>query len=353
MKIAFIGAVGLPNRYGGFESFLEQCAPVIARHGHETVVTCDAEAYQDDQSPVFQGVQRVFIGVRANGAMSIFHDLIAFFAVFGRASHIVVLGVSGGPFFPLFRLLCSMTGKKILVNIDGVEWRRTKFSRGRRLALRLFDALAQTCAHVVVYDNEALLQYVLPLARKRARLIGYSGDHALRDQSIKRLAGTALTICRIEPENNIEMIIDGALASSLQRYTIFGNWGGSAYGRELRERYKNEPRLMLLDPVYDQGVVAQHRERCAIYIHGHSVGGTNPSLVEILFYDCTILCFDCSFNRTTAGDSASYFGSSQDLQQLIDTALSMAVVTPDRTATRSRFTREAITAAYLEAMQLA
>ena len=353
MKIAFIGAVGLPNRYGGFEAFLEQCAPVIAHAGHETLVTCDAQAYLDDRNPDFQGVERVFIGVRANGAMSILHDLVAFFTVFRRATHVVVLGVSGGLFFPLFRALCSLTGRKLLVNIDGIEWRRTKFTRTRRLALRLFDTLAQLSAHVVVYDNAALLPFVAPMARRKARLIAYSGDHVVRQPSTQRVPGTALTICRIEPENNVGMTIEGALASGLQRYTVIGNWAGSAYGRELRARFQGEARLALLDPVYDQDIVARHREQCAMYIHGHSVGGTNPSLVEILFYDCAILCFDCNFNRETAMDSASYFTDARTLAQMIDSVLSGAAPVPDRSATRRRYTRDAIAGAYLDVIQLA
>jgi hypothetical protein len=353
MKVAFIGTVGLPNRYGGFESFLEQCAPAIARAGHETFVTCDASAYPGDRGTDFKGVRRVFIEVRANGAMSIWHDFVAFFAVFRRSTHIVVLGVSGGPFFPLFRLSCSLAGKKLLVNIDGIEWRRTKFSRARRLALRMFDALAQLSAHAVVYDNGALLPFVIPAVRRKARLIGYSGDHVVRHRSIRREPGTALTICRIEPENNLQLIIDGALASRIREYTIIGNWNSSDYGRELRARYAGEPRLALLDPVYDHDIVARHREQCAMYIHGHSVGGTNPSLVEILFYDCAIFCFDCSFNRETAMDSAGYFSDERELASLIHAAMTGSAPVPDRTRTRRRYTSDAIAAAYLDAMNLA
>lgn len=350
MKLAFIGAVGLPNRYGGFESFLEQCAPTLVRHGHQVIVTCDASAYQDDRSPTFREVERIFLKVRANGAMSILHDAVAFAAVFARADRIVVLGVSGGIFFPLFRALCALTGKRLLINIDGVEWRRTKFSPTRRLVLRLFDSLAQTCSHGVIYDNSALLPFVLSSARAKARLIAYSGDHVLRLPDVTRLSRTALTICRIEPENNIDMVIAGALGSGLDRYTVIGNWNGSPYGRELKARHADNPRLLLVDPVYDPSTVARHREECAIYIHGHSVGGTNPSLVEILFYDCAILCYDCNFNRETAGASAEYFGNAQALSALINRAEATPSSADDRAATRQRFTASAIATAYEDAI---
>lgn len=350
MKLAFIGAVGLPNRYGGFESFLEQCAPKLAQQGHQVFVTCDASVYPDDQSSNFRGVERVFLKLRANGAMSILHDAVAFAAVFGRADRIVVLGVSGGIFFPIFRLVCTLTRKKLLINIDGVEWRRAKFSRTRRLMLRIFDTLAQICSHRVIYDNAALRPYVLRSAQANSRLIAYSGDHVIRLSGVARIPRTALTVCRIEPENNLDIIMEGAICSSIERYTIIGNWGGSPYGRELKARYADNPRLVLLDPVYDPLTIARHREECAMYIHGHSVGGTNPSLVEILFYDCAIFCFDCSFNRETAGSSATYFSNAQVLAELIDQVDTIPTSPMMRSLTRQRFTTAAIASAYEEAI---
>jgi glycosyltransferase involved in cell wall biosynthesis len=343
VRVAFIGSAGIPNRYGGFEAFLEHCAPTIARDVSSVAVTCDANLYED-RTPDFHDVRRLFIGVRANGISSIPHDLVAFLRVFRDATHVVVLGVSGGPWFPFFRLACSLTGKKLLVNVDGVEWRRDKFSKWRRGMLRTFDWLAQKCAHRIVYDNPGLSSFVLPSCRAKARCIAYSGDHVLRLPDIAVNPQTALTICRIEPENNIHMLIEGALRSPLQRYTIVGNWKHSTYGQALRSRYADEKRLCLMDPVYDPEALARMRESCDVYIHGHSVGGTNPSLVEMLFYDCRLLCFDCSFNRYTASTSADYFSSADDLAlQLAQSSMGPG----DRMALRARYTRDAIARDYI------
>lgn len=353
MRLAFIGSAGIPNRYGGFESFLEHCGPAFAAATASTVVTCDAALYQDDLSPDFRGVRRVFLTTRANGASSILHDLLAFIRVYRESTHIMVLGVSGGPWFPLLKLMCRLGGKRLGVNIDGVEWRRTKFSRNKQRVLRLFDHLAQRFSDVVVYDNAGLAPYVLPGARATAVEIGYSGDHVLRRPEIARQPGTALTVCRIEPENNLDMLIDGALRSGLSRYTIVGNWNNSDYGRALRERFRGESRLELLDPIYDPLRLAELRESCAIYLHGHSVGGTNPSLVEMLYYDCAVLCFDVSYNRASAGAGASYFEDVAALAPCIDAALrgqaggEMAA----RNDLRAKYTSHAIAQAYLTAMR--
>lgn len=352
MRVAFIGSAGIPNRYGGFESFLENCGPSFAATTASTVVTCDASLYPDDISPEFHGVRRVFLATRANGALSVLHDLLAFLRVYWGSTHIMVLGVSGGPWFPLFLLMCRLGGKRLGVNIDGVEWRRSKFSPVKKRILRLFDSLAQRFSDLVVYDNAGLVDYVLPTARKRAVEIGYSGDHVRRLPEVIKKFSSALTVCRIEPENNLDLLIEGALQSELRCYTIVGNWSNSQYGRTLKASYSLESRLQLLDPIYDPDRLAELREGCAIYLHGHSVGGTNPSLVEILYYDCAVLCFDVNYNRATAGQGASYFKDVDTLAAAINSAIAgqSGGDVSIRSSLREKYTSSAIANAYLIAL---
>ena len=343
LRIAFVGSAGIPNRHGGFESFLEHCAPEISKKTRITIVTCDSKLYEDKTSD-FNGVHRIFIPIRANGILSIVHDLIAFLRVLPITNYIVILGVSGGIWFPLFRILCTITGRRLLVNIDGVEWRRLKFNRWQRGVLKFFDALAQCCSHQIVYDNPALAAFVIEKHRKKASHIAYPGDYVCRLPELRCKVGTALTICRIEPENNINMLIEGALDSRLGHYTIVGNWQHSDYGRELLERHGENPRLTLLGPVYEPKALASLRESCEIYIHGHSVGGTNPSLVEMLFYECHLFCFDCLFNRYTAETSAMYFTTADDLSNQLD---SLPREASNRSTLRARYTREVIAEEYV------
>jgi glycosyltransferase involved in cell wall biosynthesis len=352
MRLALIGSAGIPNRYGGFESFLEHCAPIFSRNTQTTVVTCDASIYKDDLSENYFGVKRIFVGIKANGAVSVIHDLVAFIRVYRHSTHIMVLGVSGGLWFPFFWLMCRLGGKRLGVNIDGVEWRRTKFSKNKQRILRIFDYLAQRFSDIVVYDNAGLATYVHPFAKHRAVEIGYSGNHVLRLGG-QPVPSTALTICRVEPENNLDLMIQGALQSRLSFYTIVGNWNNSEYGRTMRERYRSESRLSLLDPIYDAIRLAELRESCAIYLHGHSVGGTNPSLVEMLFYDCQLCCFDVVYNRVTAGECASYFKNAAELADRVDVIIETEIMSGElqaREVLRSKYTSEVIAAAYLEAM---
>lgn len=289
--------------------FLEACGPGFAEHFNKVFITCDKSRYSD-RMPIWRGVHRVFIPIKANGAQSISHDLLAFFAVFWRVEAIVVLGVSAGIFFPLFRLLCTLTGKKLIVNVDGIESRRKKFSAIKQRFLYWSDRLTQRFAHRVVIDNEALRTFLEPVVQASAVLIAYPGDHV--ERGVRRpsdiLSGPkSLTICRIEPENQCHVLLEAFTRAGHGSYVFVGNWDASEYGRQLRKQYGDVPGLEIRDPLYDKTELADLRENCDYYLHGHSVGGTNPSLVEMLFYDCEIIAFDCVFNRCTAGDAIKYF----------------------------------------------
>jgi glycosyltransferase involved in cell wall biosynthesis len=349
-RLAFIGSAGVPNVYGGFESFMEHCGPIFAERVAKVTVTCDSEMYPDREAS-FKQMRKVYVSVPANGSWSVFHDFLAFLKVFPDSTHIVVLGVSGGPWFPLMRVLCQLFDKRLIVNVDGLEWRRSKFSGIQRRLLKVFDALAQTFAHVVVVDNEGLVPFLTDAGRTKSHLIAYSGDHVYPYFTPGIVeSGVALTVCRIEPENQIELLIDAALNSEeIRSYTVVGNWAHSGYGLSLRAKYAGNSKLNLLDPIYDLQVLGHLRSSCQYYLHGHSVGGTNPSLVEILFFDCAICAFDCSFNRATARDGADYFSSVEDLVACISRGREQLAA---RKIVRESFTASDIVDQYLIAFDL-
>ena len=321
MNIAFIGSVGVPNCYGGFESFLDAIAPHISKLCNEVIVTCDESKYLK-QEKFYNGITRIFIPIPANGVLSPLHDIFAFFRVIYRVDCIYVLGVSAGPFFLLMRFFAFIAKVRLVINIDGVEWRRSKYSRFAKCVLWLFDFFAQFSANSIIYDNKGLKNFVHPIFRKKSYFIPYPADKVYRLLTFQPISKTALTICRIEPENNIEMLIQGALSSELDCYTLIGNWENSLYGKNLQEKYRNFSKLKLLDPVYDPIALAEYREKAFLYLHGHSVGGTNPSLIEMLPYRCQIIAYDCIFNRETLQNQFYYFLSSTDLSKNINTIIS-------------------------------
>ena len=311
--MAFIGSVGVPNTYGGFEAFLEVCAPEFANRGWDVGVTCDRSKYID-RSRQWGKVNRVFLPVPANGGLSPIHDIVAFLAIMFSYKNIVVLGVSAGLLFPVLRCICEISGKRLILNVDGVEHRRGKFNSLKRGFLWLSSYLAILSSNRVVVDNAALLSFLPKRSLPKATVIPYPGDHVKR---VKKNLPTerlyVLSICRIEPENNVHMALRAFSAQPLGHYIFVGNWNASKYARKLMQDYAACDRVSLLDPIYDAQQIAELRENCSGYIHGHSVGGTNPSLVEMLFYDAPIAAFDCTFNRETAGDGCQYFLTEEDL----------------------------------------
>jgi glycosyltransferase involved in cell wall biosynthesis len=319
MKIAIIGTVGVPARYGGFETLAEQLAVGIDPAKHQLVLYCQRSAYPElEVTSPFAGHQRVLLPLRANGGASMLHDMLAMAhaAFLARADALLVLGYSGAWFLPFVRLLRPQI--KIITNIDGMEWRRDKFGATARYVLRRLEWFATRFSHNIIADNAALVDLARDLHKIEPKLIAYGGDHTLVEHEpfLNIPPDYALSIARIEPENNCAMILE-AFAASGAPLVFVGNWAASTYGCELKERYGSFANLTILDPVYDVKKLAYLRRDSACYIHGHSVGGTNPSLVEAIFHSDRILAYDCVFNRATLDDQGVYFETAADLATII------------------------------------
>jgi glycosyltransferase involved in cell wall biosynthesis len=164
-------------------------------------------------------------------------------------------------------------------------------------------------------------------------LIPYGGDQSvinldeinvLHTYGLKS-GGYAFIVCRIEPENNIELILNSFTKFRKLKLVIVGNWDNSNYGRKLRIKFGRNDNFLLLDPIYDQGELNQLRVNCYIYVHGHSAGGTNPSLVEAMNMNLAILAFDCSFNRETTNSLALFFDSAEGLAALLESLTDIVV----------------------------
>jgi len=253
MKIAIIGTVGVPARYGGFETLAEQLARGIPPADHELVLYCQRSAYPEmKEAEPFVGHRRVLVPLRANGAASMVHDLVALAhaAWVVRANTLLILGSSGAWFLPVVRLL--RPGALVVTNIDGMEWRRAKFGYVARALLRGLEWFATRFSHRVIADNAELVALARDLHGVDPRLIAYGGDHTVVTPRpfLDLEPGYALSIARIEPENNCHLIL-AACAKAGGRLVFVGNWEASACGRELKKSYVGFPRLQLVDPVYD------------------------------------------------------------------------------------------------------
>lgn len=321
-KTIFIaGCVGVPAAYGGFETLAENL--VLYREQADVpadlTVFCSRPAMGEGGPSRFHGAELVYLPLQANGVASIPYDIWSLLIARWRgADTVLLLGISGALAIPLIRLLGHT---RIVTNIDGIEWRRQKWGRLASSFLRFSEWLAVRCSHVVVADNDAVADYVQTSYGASSTVIAYGGDQAVNVQAAPLPFSLpdkyALALCRIEPENNIEMILEAFARSPELPIAFVGNWESSDFGREMRNRYKKYSHVILLDPLYDLGALKTLRMGASLYVHGHSAGGTNPSLVEAMHFGKPVAAFDCGFNRRTTAGKALFFKDAEELGSLV------------------------------------
>jgi glycosyltransferase involved in cell wall biosynthesis len=317
-KIAVVGTVGVPAKYGGFETLAENLVVYNDRQSarFKLTVYCSSLAYMNQPND-YRNARLRFIPLKANGVQSIPYDIWSILdAAIRRADVILLLGTSGAFILPLVR---AISRTRIICNIDGLEWRRDKWNCLARFVLKALERFAVRYSDVVIADNAAIGAYLAEEYGVDHAIIPYGGDHALDAEpdhtAVAELPDSyALALCRIEPENNVHMILD-AWSELDQQLVFVGNWENSAYGRDLKARFKDHAHFHLLDPVYEASALHALRAGAELYVHGHSAGGTNPSLVEMMHFGIPILAHGCSFNRHTTEDRAQYFESREALIQ--------------------------------------
>ncbi len=318
LKAAIVGCVGVPGRYGGFETLAENLAHYSSKMSADSddlTIYCSAPEYSE-HPPSFQGVNLRYSNFKANGLQSVFYDSItAIDAVRRGCEVILILGVSGAIVIPILRWFSKV---RIITNVDGVEWKRNKWSGLARAFLRFSEYIAVRFSHNVIADNQGIADHIHETYGVDALVIEYGGDHAVvhakhgSQCDFQLPQDYALALCRIEPENNIEMILN-AFSDSDRDLVFIGNWDNGNFGRELKERFSKISNLHLIDPIYELDKLYIIRKNASAYVHGHSAGGTNPSLVEAMHFNVPVIAFDCNFNRYTTENKAAYFSSAEEL----------------------------------------
>ncbi|MDD4950734.1 DUF1972 domain-containing protein [Sulfuricurvum sp.] len=322
MKIAIVGTVGIPAKYGGFETLVEYLTRELGGY-YKFSVYCSSKAYTEKLDN-HNNASLVYLPFNANGAQSIIYDILSMIhAAKSKSDVMLILGVSGCFFLPLLKLFYH---KPIIVNIDGLEWKREKWSQKVKIFLKFSEKMAVNYGDHVVTDNKVIQDYVMSEYGKSSTLIAYGADHVKKvevtsesRQKYTFLNGRyAFKVCRIEPENNVHMILEAFAEITTMSLVIVGNWQNSEYGRTLKEQYSVYPHIYLINPIYDQNILNQLRSNCTIYVHGHSAGGTNPSLVEAMHLGLAIVAFGVTYNRETTDNCALYFNNSNELKQIVE-----------------------------------
>lgn len=321
-KLSIIGTVGIPAKYGGFETLAENLVKHLSKD-FEITVYCTAKAYKEKLQN-YLGAKLKHINLNANGISSIFYDIVSIVDSVKYTDILLILGVSGCIILPFVKLFFKR--KKIIVNIDGLEWKRDKWNIIAKLFLKLSEYIAVNFADIIVADNYVIKKYVKKTYGKNSIFIPYGADHVTKLSLSKNIIEKypilkekyAFKVARIEPENNIDIILEAFRQYDKLNLIIIGNWNASKYGQLLKKKYSQYKNIFLFDPIYDLNILDQFRSNCYIYVHGHSAGGTNPSLVEAMYLARPVIAFDVDYNRNTTLNNAIFFKDLKDLLNILE-----------------------------------
>lgn len=319
--LSIVGTVGLPASYGGFETLAEQLVCHLSGT-HRILVFCSGKRYPPGKArpTKYGGADLDYVNLDANGWQSIPYDAISLWRGARRSRSLLVLGVSGGLMLPVIRLFWPRL--HLVTNVDGIEWKREKWGRAARVFLRISEWAAVHFSHEVVADNQGICDHINQHYGRPSHLIAYGGDNASLSQTEQgsELIDTGFEphsyyfcVCRIEPENNLTAILEAFAQTPSERLVLVGNWNSSIFARDLNHRFSGLPNIDMKDPIYDQARLWRLRTNAKAYVHGHSAGGTNPSLVEAMYANMAVLAFDVIYNRHTTENHAHYWRSTEAL----------------------------------------
>lgn len=320
MKIAIIGTRGIPNRYGGFEQFASRIAPMLARDGHQVYVYNSSTNGYPHRTWNQVRIITKHDPRKALGTLSQFiYDFLCIRDCRYRDYDLIFqLGYTSSSLWGFL-----FPGRAVLVtHMDGLEWKRAKYNRLTRVFLRFAEKRAVVRSDVLIADAKAIGRYLSGRFGKQAVFIPYGADIPrnpapdVLDTYGLRPFGYHLVIARFEPENNLEMIIQGHLeAPSTMPLILIGN-PDNAFGKRLRKRYRH-PGILFTGALYDTVPLDTLRHFSRLYFHGHSVGGTNPSLLEAMAAGCLIAAHENEFNREVLGEDAYYFEDATQIAALV------------------------------------
>ena len=326
MRVAMIGTRGVPARYGGFETCVEEVGRRLVESGHEVVVYCRPPEGEKagDQPDEYLGMRLVHLpAVRhrvletlSHTAVTILHRSIP------DADCAIVFNAGNAPLIPVLRA----HGIPVATHVDGLEWRRSKWSRVGRRYYRAVEALAVRWSDALIADAVGIADYYRTEFGAPTELIAY-GAPIITDAGTDRIAalglepkGYHLVVARFEPENHVLEIVRGYAASGAELPLVVV--GSSPYGLEYTaeiEAAANDD-VRLLGAVWDQEELDQLYANALSYAHGHSVGGTNPSLLRAAGAGAYVVAYDCIFNREVLDGDGDYFRTPEEVGALLATA---------------------------------
>ena len=324
MKIAILGTRGVPNYYGGFEQFAEFFSVYLANKGHE--VYCYNSHNHPFQEKTFNGVHIIHQ-----------HDPEYKYGTFGQFVYdynciidarkrdfdiILQLGYTSNSIW-----FFLMPKKAInIINMDGLEWKRSKYSWPVQQFLKVAEWLAAKSGDYLVADSLGIQSFLKKKYKKESTYIAYGAhlfdspnDDVLKQYQVEP-GNYNMIMARFEPENNLDMVLEGvALNNEDQTPILVIGKHETKYGAYLKDKFKNNSNIRFIGGVYNLEHLNNLRYYSNLYFHGHSVGGTNPSLLEAMASQAFIIAHNNDFNKGVLKENAYYFSNPSEVKKILNT----------------------------------
>ncbi|PFG38829.1 glycosyltransferase involved in cell wall biosynthesis [Georgenia soli] len=322
LHVALVGTRGVPARYGGFETCVEEVGSRLASRGHRVVVYCRStgdetvrERHDGMELVHLPALHRRSLETVSHTGLSVAH------LARHRTDVAVVFNAANAPWLPAIRA----SNIPVATHVDGLEWLRSKWGPSGRRYYRAAEALAVRWSDAVIADAPGIADYYLAEFGARTELISYGAPiirpgHDRLEELGLTLRGYHLVVARFEPENHVHTILEGyrRRAARLPLVVVGSAPYADRYTAHLHRL--GDDRVRFLGGVWDHDLLDQLYAGCYSYAHGHSVGGTNPSLLRAIGAGAPCLAFDVSFNRDVLGDTGSYFRSGADVREALERA---------------------------------
>ncbi len=322
-KLFVLGIRGIPARHGGFETFAEKLSLYLVKQGWQVTVYCQEEGSGDISKSEWNGVQRIHIPIANRGvAGTMFFDWKATAHALDQKGLFLTLGYNTAA----FNILQRIKGQTNVINMDGIEWKREKWGLVAKIWFWLNERAGCWFGNHLVADHPMIKEHLATrVSKSKITMIPYGGDRVTGADPTALVRynlephGFSVIISRPEPENSFLQIVK-AFSSKPRNHklVVLGNFTPDT--NEYHKRVMDAAGQEVIFPgaIYEAEVVQALRYFSRFYIHGHRVGGTNPSLVEAMGAGCAVIAHDNQFNRWVAGNAAVYFNDENDCAELFE-----------------------------------
>jgi glycosyltransferase involved in cell wall biosynthesis len=310
MRIAMIGTRGVPARYGGFETAVEEVGRRLTRRGHDVTVYCrnphqTLTSYQGMRLVNLPALRRRHLETLSHTFLSVVHATMK-----RRPDVAVVFNAANAPLLPMLRA----AGIPLAVHVDGLEWKRGKWAGAGARYYRWAEKKSVEIADALIADARGIADHIAESYGRDSIYIPYGAPLVRPGHERLGQLGLAsrsfhLVVARFAPENHVTEIVAGYVASAARNPLVVV--GSAPYDNEYTQQVHaaadRDPRVMFLGSVWDQGLLDQLYANALSYIHGHSVGGTNPSLLRAMGAGAPVTAYDAVFNREVVNGHARYW----------------------------------------------